>query len=29
MIKKGAHVKLYKDEVLKVILVDPIDVPVI
>ena len=29
MIKKGAHVKLYKYEVLKVILVDPIDVPVI
>ncbi len=29
MIKKGAHVKINKDEILKVILVDPIDVPVI
>lgn len=29
MIKKGAHVKINKDEIIKVILVDPIDVPVI
>lgn len=29
MIKKGKHVKLQKDEILNVILVDPIDVPVI
>jgi hypothetical protein len=29
MIKKGAHVIINKDEVLNVILVDPIDVPVI
>jgi len=29
MIKKGAHVKINKDEILNVILVDPIDVPVI
>lgn len=29
MIKKGAHVNIKKDEVLNVILVDPIDVPVI
>lgn len=29
MIKKGAHVNIKRDEVLNVILVDPIDVPVI
>ena len=29
MIKKGAHVKIKRDEVINVILVDPIDVPVI
>ena len=29
MIKKGKHVSIYKDEILHVILVDPIDVPVI
>lgn len=29
MIKKGKHVNLQKDEILNVILVDPIDVPVI
>ena len=29
MIKKGKHVQINKDEVLHVILVDPIDVPVI
>jgi hypothetical protein len=29
MIKKGAHVTISKDEVLNVILIDPIDVPVI
>lgn len=29
MIKKGAHVKIRRDDILHVILVDPIDVPVI
>lgn len=29
MIKKGKHVSIYKDEILHVILIDPIDVPVI
>ena len=29
MIKKGKHVSIPKDEILNVILVDPIDVPVI
>jgi hypothetical protein len=29
MVKKGAHVNIKKDEILNVILVDPIDVPVI
>lgn len=29
MIKKGAHVRINRDEVLHVILIDPIDVPVI